>query len=51
MEKEEFLSLFKKCVEDGDLKFEILTEKDSYYGDTQILTVVVGDEEIYKSVG
>ncbi len=51
VEKEEFLSLFKKCVKDGDIKFELLTEKDSYYGDTQTLTVIIGDEEISKSVG
>lgn len=51
MEKQEFLSLFKKCVEEGDIKFEILTETDAVYGDTQTFTVVVEDEVIHKSVG
>jgi hypothetical protein len=51
MKKEQFLEMFKECVQSGDIQIEIETEKDSYYGDTQILTVNVCGEEIYKSVG
>ena len=39
MNKEEFLKLFKQCVEDGDIKIK-LTDNLDYDGNRNIYTIV-----------
>lgn len=33
MNKEQFLAMFKECIEDGTIEIEIDTTRDEYYGD------------------